>query len=297
MRRPIRAAVRAVAPLALGLLTVDVASQGPPVPGGTARISRRVLSSSSEAITGATVTLTLSPSGGAVGASWTTTTGEDGAYVFETLSDGRYAVAASKPGYARTTLSLVSFDDGNRQIDLNRNAHASQIDLVLRKAGSITGRIFAADGTPLAGVRVMLHMRGANGGSVWVRSSRIETDTLGRYRIAEAPLGTYRVGVGMQSNAGTLVTLDEGATLEDVDVHDLPPPSLVTLQGHVVDEDVASQGICRSSTARQAAPIRHFIRFATRQGVLRSRTTAFHLVLSPSSRADRRIAEVWWTLR
>lgn len=234
--------VSAVALLAVCLLTVDVVSQGPPVSIGNGRISGRVLSSSSEAIVGATVMLTLSPRGGTAAASWTTTTGADGAYEFEALPEGHYALGARKPGDVRTTVSLQSFDDGNRQIDLQRNAHASQIDLVLRMAGSISGRIFAADGTALAGVRVMLHMRRTNGGSLWIGSS-IETDALGRYRLADAPLGTYLIG--LQPNAGTLVTVGEGAALEDVDVHDLPPPSVVTLKGQAVDETGAVPGNLR----------------------------------------------------
>src|SRR5262245_30513071 len=68
------------------------------------------------------------------------TTGDDGRFFFEDVRPGRYRLAASGRGYARPPVNVtVSAGQPSPDVLLSMNA-----------SGAIYGRVFAANGLPLA---------------------------------------------------------------------------------------------------------------------------------------------------
>ena len=111
-----------------------VAGQRLALPSGNGRISGRVLSSSSEPIEGAMVTLMEH---GASGREWPPPpriSDRNGTYVFDRLRPGRYSIfveeiSIRKRGYSTTRYSPGEFEVTSRSLDLAPGGDATQFDL------------------------------------------------------------------------------------------------------------------------------------------------------------------------
>jgi len=176
------------------------------------RVSGRVISSYAGLIADATITLThLSATGAGIEAQ-TTTSDRQGAFGFERVAAGRYHLVASKPGY--TNRQLPSFGSANvtagfatgTGFTLSANEHAAGLELTLRHAASIAGRIAEPDGIPAPEVHVLAAVRRGDS-YVTLPETRTTTAWDGRYDITGLPPGEYLVVVM------PLPSLDQGRVL------------------------------------------------------------------------------------
>jgi hypothetical protein len=128
--------------------------------------------------------------------SLTTKTDGSGAFAFTQLAEGRYRVVASKPGYTSRELPAqdlrLTFDVGPA-VDLATDAQVSDVQVVLRRTASISGRIFRPDGSAAANVQVEAAFRSARGRQP-LFETRATSQGDGRYEITGLPPGEYLVG-------------------------------------------------------------------------------------------------------
>jgi hypothetical protein len=189
-------------PLSVGLfawtlLAVDAVAQSTSqVSAATARLSGRVVSAYAGSVADATITVT------AIGANAPSpTTAEarsdrQGVFTFDRLAAGRYRVTASKAGF--TSRQFVSspaprFEEGV-EVTVTAGQPLANMELVLRRASSIAGRIAEPDGIPAPDVEVFAAVRQGNGHAV-LAESRTTTAWNGRYRLTDLPPGEYLVVV------------------------------------------------------------------------------------------------------
>lgn len=171
-------------------LTLPQAPEAQP-PAADARVAGRVRDAESNLpIAGASVTLVpTSPRPSSRGLiPRQAFTDDDGRFTFEALVPGRFSISAQKTGFA-----LDSSD--TRTINVAAGRSIVGIELALRKAGLITGRILDARGDPLSGIRVVASRRisGQGDRAVGMMAHASETNDLGDFRIAGLPAGEYVV--------------------------------------------------------------------------------------------------------
>lgn len=158
-------------------------------PGGDSTIAGRVLTESGEAVEGAQVLAFLFTGQPQSTARYATTTGSDGSYVLEGLPAGQFRVTAEKAGYSNLLVQPGRIEGGT-MVELAVSSAAVGIDLVLRRTGSLDGRVTRPDGTPVQNARVVAEVRLGNDRMVGTGRG-VVTDSLGRYRLEGVPPGTY----------------------------------------------------------------------------------------------------------
>jgi len=129
-------------------------------------------------------------------------TDADGRFTAAALPAGSYILSAAKPGYVKTTLSTSIGTP--RRVDVAEGAAIQDLEIPLRKAGAISGRIVDDTGEPIIGALVTADSVGDNGRT----SAAGETDDLGVYRIGGLPQGRFIVTVALppgQLGKGLLV--------------------------------------------------------------------------------------------
>ena len=148
--------------LAWTLLAHDAAAQRPSVtPSSTSGgISGRVVSTYAGLIADAIVTLARIDANGVLVDPRTTASDRQGGFSFERVAAGPYQVSASKPGYTnrrllpftgvgtgrpRASLSRPHFETGV-EVTVNEGERVTGLELTLRRAASIAGRIAEPDG-------------------------------------------------------------------------------------------------------------------------------------------------------
>jgi hypothetical protein len=157
-----------------------------------ARIAGRVLTESGTAVEGAQVSaLLFSSQPQKPPERYSAITGPDGGYVIERLPGGRFRVFAEKTGYSNLVVQERRID-GGRFVNLEPSRAASGIDLVVRRTGSIAGRVTRPDGTAVLNARVMSQIRLSNGRLAGTGPDAM-TDTNGRYLLDGVPPGTYAI--------------------------------------------------------------------------------------------------------
>jgi hypothetical protein len=252
---------RAVATYAV--LVVALSAPAIAQPAATARVAGFVAGPGGAPIDAALVTLVLLDGDGETVRQWTTHSAADGAFQFETLAGGRYRLSAERAGY--TDLAIDPSADLRREtheIELADGGALDGIRLVLRRAGSIAGRIVRPDGAPAADAEVMAGLRASPDAPL-----RIVTRTTsafdGRYELAGLPPGAFVVAArphpdsffghdeasraavtavtrhpGVpESSGGAPVPVFEAMPTEGIDVWLLPAPLRFTLTGRVFDSE------------------------------------------------------------
>jgi hypothetical protein len=109
--------------------------------------------------------------------------------VIERVPAGRLRVLARKAGYSGMTTDPAALNDGVL-IDVHAGGVVSGIDLVLRRTGTVSGRVRRPDGSPVAKARVAVELRRPNGRLIGVQPSQM-TGTDGAFTFNEVPQGSY----------------------------------------------------------------------------------------------------------
>jgi hypothetical protein len=190
----------------------------------------------------------------------TARTSADGRFLFDHLADGRYRVAAARAGYTDIALDHAGeWRHETRDVTLSAGQTVDPVSLVLRRAGSIAGRILRPDGSPaVADVMAVLPGAGARPRSVVTQTT---TTVAGRYELRGLPAGEFVVAArpepatflghdeasraavtaitvfpGVPEAAGgTPVRVLEGIATEGIDVWLQPAPERFMVTGRVVD--------------------------------------------------------------
>lgn len=181
-----------------------------------ASLSGRVVDDAGHAVSGASVS--VRPENDDSVEAWSVSTGDDGAFAFDTLLTGMQRLAVSATGFEPTTRRSVPTAAGDTlRIDLLRTC-------------TLAGHVRVADGISLDGATVVVA-----GSGVWPpRQIRVSAD--GAFQISDVPGGVYE----LRAHAGTLVAEPREGILLDpgqrVDV-DLLLAEGRALRGSVIDAD------------------------------------------------------------
>lgn len=117
---------------------------------------------------------------------------ERGAYRFASLPAGDYELHVTRSGYA-VPFALAAPGRGIA-VKLQEGEARTAMDVALQRAGTIPGRLFDEDGTPLAGAEVeALSLRASDPQQPLVRVAAAHTDDKGEFRLAGLPGGQYFV--------------------------------------------------------------------------------------------------------
>ncbi len=104
-------------------------------------------------------------------------TSDDGSFVLEGIKSGPTQVVVNAPGYTTARVANIEVEDGKTTPD---------VEVDVETGSKLTGRVTAADGTPLAGVAVGNNPMGGGGGRVMrfdATSNGATTDPSGQYSI------------------------------------------------------------------------------------------------------------------
>jgi len=120
------------------------------------------------------------------GSAWSERSAADGSYEVTGLPDGSYQVAFAADGYLRQYYNGASSPRRARQVAVAGGAAVTGIDAKMQAAGTISGTVTDASGTPLAGIWVSAYAAGR-------ALPGVQTKSDGAYSIGELPEGDYTV--------------------------------------------------------------------------------------------------------
>ena len=145
-------------------------------------------------LAGALVTISLQR---VRGSSQTTTTGEDGQFMFENLTPGQYALYARRKGYVDQ--AYKQHEQFSTAIIVGAGLNSENLRFELRPGASISGQVVDEMNDPVRNAQVMLFQRGLALGqtSTW-QENRAGTNDLGRYHFGHLAPGMYFVAVSAQ---------------------------------------------------------------------------------------------------
>lgn len=128
----------------------------------------------------------------------TASTGLEGDYEVPELPAGRYTVRADRGGYLPSEYGERAYGEKGIPVEVSAGATVEKIDLVLSRAGVVSGRVTDETGEPVAGVDIramQLQFYQGRKRLVPVSTSviHISTDDTGQYRLIGLPPGEYFV--------------------------------------------------------------------------------------------------------
>jgi hypothetical protein len=169
------------------------------------RVAGRVTSSHAGPVADALVTLVRLDSTGAAVDQQTTTSDRQGLFSFDRVRTGLHRLSASKPGF--TNRHGIAFDDPNPDqpgsaararfetsvdVTVQSGGQVTGVELRLRRAAAIAGRIAEPDGIPAPEVRVLAAAR-RDSGYALLPDTQTMSEWDGRYEITNLPPGEYLV--------------------------------------------------------------------------------------------------------
>jgi len=178
------------APPAFAQAVPEQSSQAP----AAGRVTGRVVTGYAELLPEAAVSLTGGPP---PGRHLTAASGPRGDFTFDAVPPGVYTVAAAKPGYTALDVSDGTIRAAPTLVVREGDA-VPDLDVTLRRAGSISGRVVKPDGTPAPDVWVVPAVR-RNGALLMLFDVRATSEWDGRYAIGGLPPGEFLV-VAVPSN-------------------------------------------------------------------------------------------------
>ena len=123
----------------------------------------------------------------------------DGTFEFVDVPPGRYQVHAVRTGYVQDRRDA---EEDSEAVSVGAGRTSNAIEIRLRPAGVISGRVYDEDGEPIEGVAAQAwRLRFSPGGrhsTTHVRSAR--TDDLGNYRLPNLAPGIYYVRLTSREN-------------------------------------------------------------------------------------------------
>jgi len=152
------------------------------------------------------------------------------------LADGTWEVAGVPPGNYQMRVNLEGYAPESRsRLAAPAQGEIAGLDFVLRKGGSITGRVRNQAGEPLQGVSVTAWgvVVGSEGNMEWVQRAEVRTDADGLFLMDGLRDGTYQLNFQCTGLAQQILQGISTGTRE------LPVTMLpnARLEGRVVDTD------------------------------------------------------------
>lgn len=194
-----------------------------------------------------------------------TTTDDDGKYRLTGLAAGRITITPIAKAFV--IAAKDAYKETGQTVNAAENDSITNIDFALVRGGVITGRVTDLEGHPIIGenVNVLSNVDSATSSiSIsFLPTRKNQTDDRGVYRIYGLGPGSYRVSVG-QASAGvgvndvgmgasqytktfypgvtdeakaTLIEINEGAEVSNIDITPGKPASGFTASGRVVDAE------------------------------------------------------------
>lgn len=176
----------------------------------------------------------------------------DGNYRIENVVPGSYRIVTA----ARAFVSVGGFER-ERVLIVNKGDKIEHVDFALIRGGVITGKVVDAEGRPIVEEWVSVFTVPDNR-PIYLPNDSM-TDDRGIYRLYGLPAGRYRVGAGRSEEAlsgglprpykrtyhpsvsdpaqATVVEVEEGSELKDIDIMFTRTLSTYTVRGRVVDGD------------------------------------------------------------
>lgn len=126
---------------------------------------------------------------------YTTSTNARGEYELKGIPEGRYTLSISRGGYLRMDYGERRPGDGGKPIQVADGQQIDRIDVVLQRAGIISGRLMDETGEPIAGVAVYAMRQAYYLGrrKLVPMGAGIRTDDTGQYRLLGLEPGDYYV--------------------------------------------------------------------------------------------------------
>jgi len=184
-------------------------------------------SESGDPLSGATVIVSSGFGGSATRD--TMTTGTDGTYLFESLTEGIYTVTVSLSGYETFTRRNVTVGEDEVTVDV-------ELEAIAPATGVISGTVTDSEsGDPLSGATVVIS---SGFGGTAVRDT-VTTGADGTFSFEELAAGTYTVTVslsGYETFTRRNVTVREDEVTVDVELDAIAPATGV-ISGTVTDSE------------------------------------------------------------
>jgi hypothetical protein len=145
--------------------------------------------------------------------SYASITSADGTFIIPNARPGQYRLAASRSGFLRREFGQRSRNGYGLSIDLVARQQLQNLEIELRPAAAIAGRVANRDGDPMVAAEVRAMVTAYQDGQRILRvvQSTITND-LGEYRLFGLPAGQYFVSV-VPSGDIPLTTLVVGPSL------------------------------------------------------------------------------------
>ena len=215
-----------VAGLALAVVLWATDQQAPrdrtatQLPAGTGIIAGRLVADDANGQPIRRARVTANSTDRAVGR--TTTTDDDGRFVFTELPGGRYLLQASKAAYVTTAYGATKPGRAGTPVALAEGQKIVDLTMKMPRGGVVTGRVFDQSGQPAAGVNVRLLRYGfqaLTAERTLFSSPGATTDDTGTYRVYGLSPGDYVVAA-LPPIGGWRVA-DDGAEVRQLTAEDL----------------------------------------------------------------------------
>ena len=150
-----------------------------------------------------------------------TTSDVGGQFEIRDLTPGQWNLRASKPGFVTQSASQMSPLDQDRPITI-ANGQRLTTDVVLSRAGAISGRVVDAVGDPLVDIQVVaLRVRTIQGRRQLTTAGVADmTDDTGSFRLYSLPPGSYYVGA-MATRQTRIEVVNAVTRLSDLPVDEI----------------------------------------------------------------------------
>jgi hypothetical protein len=272
--------------LAVSLLTSAITSgqpASPPakpalpiLPGDLSIAGRVVEQGTDQGLAGAVVALASVDRARAL----VTFTDQAGRYAFTHIAAGAYRVIASHPGYVNTEFGLKpgQTDQTPRSgvITLERDVARLNVDLLLTRGVTVTGRVTRHDGRPVPDATVFAMWQGQDAAGEVARppGAGARTDARGEYVLSNLPEGLYQisaVNAGDRTTRGNALTVyypgttsaDERVAVKvsrsepprNIDIA-FPASELLRISGKIVASDGAGTAEATIVTGRDSYPVK-----------------------------------------
>lgn len=153
----------------------------------------------------------------------------DGSYIIRNVKPGNYYVVVDKDGYllplnAFSLKDLADTSDEAR-VRVAKSVHAIQVvadqvtreDVVIERGASVGGTVLYDDGSPAAGIGIMVLAKDKDGKWQPIKNSRYRThfqfsttDDLGHYRVTGLPPGEYATQANLALNDHEMTSMPMG---------------------------------------------------------------------------------------